>query len=128
MKSRTNVYVTVLLAGATLLSTGAMASPPSERMLTRTETVKYSPTKATTLDGAAELYEKLRAAAAKVCSSKDTGFSPYDAQDAYEACTNKAIRQAVTKVHSPLLMALHLQDTSMRPASAKADAATVAQR
>jgi UrcA family protein len=123
MKSRINMCSIALLAGATLLSTGAMASPLSERVLTRTETVKYNPAKATTINGAAELYEKLHAAAAKVCSSDDRRFSALDMQDTYEKCTATALDKAVAKVHSPLVMALHLQGRSMKLAPTRRDAA-----
>jgi UrcA family protein len=128
MKSRINVRVIVLLAGATLLSTGAMASPPSQQALTRSETIKYNPAKATTIEGATELYEKLRAAAAKVCSSKGTGYSAIDMQNDYDACVRKALHQAVGRVRSPLLTALHLQGAPAKSVSANRDASTIAQR
>jgi UrcA family protein len=128
MKSRLNVYVMALLAGAAVLSTGAIASPLSERALQRSETVKYSPWKATTIEGATELYEKLHAAAAKVCSSDDRRFSVRDMQDSYDACTTKALGKAVARVHSPLLTALHIQGTSVKTTSAKKALPTIAQR
>jgi UrcA family protein len=128
MKSRLNVYVMALLAGAAMLSTGAIASPLSERALQRSETVKYSPSKATTIEGAMELYEKLHSAAVKVCSSDDRRFSVRDMQDSYDACATKALGKAVARVHSPLLTALHIQGTSMKIVSARQGMSTIAQR
>lgn len=128
MRSRLNVHVIALLAGATLLSTGAMASPLSSRMLKRSETVKYNPAKATTVAGAVELYDKLHAAAAKVCSSDGTGFGTFDKQDSYETCVADALGKAVARVRSPVLTTLHVQSRQMKPAPAKQETASVAQR
>lgn len=128
MKSRLDLRVFALLAGAALLSTSAMASPLAEAVVTRTQTVQYSATAAATPVGATELYEKLHAAASKVCSDEGTGFASRYMETSYAECMNKALTKAVADVGSPVLTAVHLQNTYMKTASVQKDAMTVAQR
>ena len=60
MESRSNLRKVVLLAGAALLSTGALTTSAAEVTVTETEVVRYSLPEAATPDGAKSLYRKLK--------------------------------------------------------------------
>jgi UrcA family protein len=106
METRSNLRKVVLLAGAALLSTGALATPTDEPVITETETVKYSVPELETAPGAKALYRKLRAAATRVCSQRMPATKiPVVDRD----CAADALSKAVADVGNPLLIALHLQ-------------------
>ena len=97
-----------------LLSSSAIAMPLREA-ITRAETVKYSPAKAGTTEGAADLYQKLHGAAVRVCIDADIA-----AADSFEVCVSDALDKAVMQVSIPTVSALHLQSlTGGRLASTK---------
>jgi UrcA family protein len=109
MKTRLNLRKIALLAGAALLSTSAMAGPLEDRVVTRTETVKYSLPKATTAEGAAALYLKLHETAARVCGEGDPGEAWMYAAGSLESCVSDALDKAVRQVGMPMVTALHQQ-------------------
>lgn len=104
MKIRNNLQRIVLLAGAALLSTGAMTAPAAERIVTEAEIVKYSMVEAATPGGARSLYGKLQWAAMRVCSSSvpATRIPHVDPE-----CAATALSKAVVDVGNPLIIALH---------------------
>lgn len=106
METRSNLGKVVLLAGAALLSTGALATPIDDPVITATETVKYSVQELGTAPGARALYRKLRAAATRVCSLRIPATRiPVVDRD----CAADALSKAVADVGNPLLIALHLE-------------------
>jgi len=106
MQTRDNLRKTTLLAGAALLSTGAMAIPPTEQTITQTEIVRFSAPESATHQGAMTLYGKLQAAAFRVCSE----LVPATMIPAVDrTCAANALNKAVADVGSPLLVAMHQQ-------------------
>lgn len=68
-------------------------------------TVKFGDLDVSHPQGAAVLYLRIRAAAQNVCSPFDgSGFS---AKMLLDACVNKAVADAVTKVNKPALFAVY---------------------
>lgn len=104
MTTRNNLQKFPLLAGAALLSTGALATPAGEPITTETEIVKYSVSESVTPVGARKLYGKLKAAATRVCSSSVPGTRiPF----VDRACAADALTNAVADLGNPLVIALH---------------------
>jgi UrcA family protein len=112
MEPRTNMRKLALLAGAALLCTGAIAAPIGDATVTRSETVKYSVTGATTPAGAAALYQKLHETAARVCGGADTASSWLYAAGSYQTCVSAALDKAVRRVAIPMVTAMHMHGTS----------------
>lgn len=106
METRRNLRKLTLLAGAALLSTGALATPVDESTVTATEIVKYNVPESATPNGARVLYKKLQAAAARVCSASMPA-TKIPAVD--RACAAAALGKAVGDVGNPLVIALHQQ-------------------
>jgi UrcA family protein len=103
METRNNLRKLALLAGAALLSTGALATPAGPT-ITETEIVKYSVPESATPAGAKALYRKLQAASARVCSASvpATNIPFVD-----RGCAVDALSKAVADVGNPLVAALH---------------------
>jgi UrcA family protein len=81
--------------GAVAMRGGGDSSPP-ERVA-----VNYADLNIDTVDGAAELYHRIRVAAAQVCAV-------YDARDAVQralrqSCTDRAVVEGVAAVDNPVL-------------------------
>ena len=107
----------VLLAAA-LVSVPAFAQPVTslhDGTITRTETVKYKASEASTVDGATELYAKLHDAARRVCTEGET-FASSSAGVA--PCVADALENAVRRVLIPMVTVMHLQ--ARRPATVAA--------
>jgi UrcA family protein len=88
--------IACLLGGAE-----ASAGPGTE---TRSVTVNYRDLNLSTIEGATTLYQRLRGAARAVCDGPGTGLHAYQE---WRSCYQAAIADAVSKVNSPLLTALH---------------------
>ncbi len=114
MKSTFSKARLALLAGAALSSTGAWSAPLVDAAVhTHTETVKYLPSHAATAEGAAELYEELRAAAYRVCSDPlPSGASYYATEATQSSCVGEALGKAVRKVGIPMVSVLHQFSTA----------------
>jgi UrcA family protein len=108
METKLNLRNFALLAGAMLLSTGAMAAPFADGKVTKTETVKYSVPSSTTVEGAVSLYQKLQEAAARVCAEAEATAYRYTT-DSMESCVAGALDKAVVDIGIPMVSALHLQ-------------------
>ena len=104
METRSNLRNLALLAGAALLSTGALATPVDEPTITETEVVRYSVPETATPQGARAFYRKLQAAAMRVCSATVPATRiPY----VDRSCAANALGKAVADVGNPLVIALH---------------------
>jgi UrcA family protein len=115
MNIRNHLRNFALLAGAALLSTGAMADPFNSAVIKKTETIKYSAPEAHTAAGAAALYKRLSDAASQVCSATGADAAYYPAIDSYgsyESCFTKALDKAVRKVNITSVTALYLEHNS----------------
>jgi UrcA family protein len=110
MNIRPKSTTIALLAGAALFCTGAWAAPPSApQMVTRTETVTYRPSEAASAEGAVKLYQRLTAAARRVCEDPSRVMgAPGLSDPAYVGCVRKALDDAVRQVGSPMVSMLHL--------------------
>jgi len=134
MDMRKNLRMIALLAGATLLSTGAVALPLKDGTETKSETVKYKTADARSEEGAVALYQKLYEAALRVCSDSDAASAGSYMMSVDKNCLTRALDKAVSRVGSPMVTALNLQNQSgmtmamnaMKPKEAKID--TVASR
>jgi len=85
------------LLGATHASAG-----PAD--VGRNVTVNYRDLNLSTIEGATTLYQRLRGAARSVCDGPGTGVHAYQE---WRSCYQAAIADAVAKVNSPLLTAMH---------------------
>jgi UrcA family protein len=130
METRNYLRNFALLAGAALLSTGALATPVLEPTVTESEIVKYSAPEAATPQGARMLYGKLQAAARRVCSgSVPASLIPH----VDRVCAAEALSKAVADVDNPLLIALHRESQggswmAVKPALPAAGPETLASR
>ncbi len=107
MKLQGNAKGVLLLLGATMVGMSAWAAPPTETMVTKTQTVKFSRAAAQTPVGAVQLYGELRAAASRAC--RDAGTRPSMMGEAYLACVDGAMGKAVGDVNIAAVSAIHLQ-------------------
>lgn len=108
MNFRSTSLKLVLLGSAAMFTTSAWASPPGAGdIITRTETVKYLPSEAASDEGAQQLYRRLQAAAARVCS--DSGPMPlrHDRMSSYATCVKQALDGAVRQLGVPVVSMLH---------------------
>jgi UrcA family protein len=124
MENTINLRKLALLAGAALLSTGAMAAPIADAPVTRSETVKYSVASSTTPEGAAALYLKLHETAARVCGGADTASSWLYPAGSYEVCVEAALDKAVRRVAIPMVTAMHVQGVAASKLIVRAAAAS----
>ena len=70
----------------------------------RSVTVNYRDLDLATIAGATTLYQRLQGAARSVCDGPATGLHAYQE---WRSCYQAAIADAVAKVNSPLLTAVH---------------------
>jgi len=111
METRNNLRKMALLAGAALLSTGAMAVgtvATMEGMQTTSEMVRYNILDAQTPEGAVILYRRLNRAAQKVCGEPYATTHRFPS-DTDRSCIAAALDKAVEQVGIPLVTALHQQ-------------------
>lgn len=119
MKYAINKARLALLAGAALFCTGAWSAPlTDEAAHTRTETVKYAPSRAASAEGAAALYDQLRAAAGRVCGDPQTQAVKPGIPDAdYASCVKDALDTAVRHIGIPMVSVLHQNSSERRSAA-----------
>ena len=102
MKKSAIVISAATVALSLLASQFAMASDT----VTKSITVAYADLNLANAAGANALYQRIRGAARKVCTLDNE--SPYALQDsAKRKCIVDAIDQAITKVNSPVLVAMY---------------------
>ena len=99
----------MLLAGAWLGCASAWALPPQgEARVTRTESVRYSRSQVSTSEGAAKLYQQLRAAAERVCADPPAAVNRAPIPDpGRAACVREALDEAVRSVGHPTVSVIH---------------------
>lgn len=115
-----NTKSRLALLAAALMSTATLAAPSRvalwETAHTRTETVQYKLSQASTPEGASALYARLKEAAVRVCSIES--FGAVDDAASVDACITDALDSAVRSVRVPMVSVLHLQ--AARPATVAA--------
>jgi UrcA family protein len=116
MRSEFSKTKFALLAGAALSSTGAWAAPLADAAVhMRTETVKYTRSHASTAQGAADLYDELRAAAVRVCTELlPLAARDYNTDNLQASCVSEALGTAVRKVGIPMVSVLHQYSSAGR--------------
>jgi UrcA family protein len=95
-------------------SANAVANDPSMTNPPRTYTVRFADLDVSKLEGAKELYARLRHAAKVVCKPLETAYLWHS--DQYETCMKKAIADAVAGVDRPLLSQYHQARTKTNKA------------
>jgi len=93
----------VACASAAFLVGAAQA--PAGEPAPRSVTVSFRDLDLTTVAGASTLYQRLKNAAQSVCDQPRIGTEGYRV---WHACYQTALSDAVAKVNSPLLLAMHL--------------------
>jgi UrcA family protein len=103
---RRSSFATVAL-GATLFAGAALASGTAGGgdQTARSIAVRYADVNLATVAGATTLYQRIQGAARLVCGGEDRSLA---AQHAWEQCYQNAVAEAVTRVNSPTLTAVHL--------------------
>jgi UrcA family protein len=99
-------YRSMPLAMATILGLfgAAQALPADEPDGVRSITVNFRDLNLSTIAGATTLYQRIKKAAGKVCQEPDSFLNDLAA---WTRCYRGAIDDAVAKVNSPLLTAVH---------------------
>lgn len=96
----------VLGAALVAVSLSAPQLATAGDIVTKSATVTYADLNLSSPAGAKTLYGRIRTAARKVCTVN--GESPYEFQNLDKRrCIRSAIDQAVMKVDSPVLVAMH---------------------
>jgi UrcA family protein len=98
-----------LLAGALAVSTASAGEP------IRSETVKFQDLNVSSAAGAEALYNRIHAAAKRVCAQPDAW------QPSVIACVRKSEANAISKVNQPLLTAFYRSKTGDRTGSLTAN-------
>ncbi len=93
------------IGAATAAGVAAAATPDPDVLAIA---VKYDPTTLETDSGARRLYARIVNAADAVCPEY---YNPHGLNPQVQACRQRAIENAVSKVHDPRLVAVHLSST-----------------
>jgi UrcA family protein len=120
MKTRTwvarPVACSVAFATAVALA-GSVLAQERQGVSVRTMTVHYGDLDISNTAGATTLYHRILGAARTVCGEEGYEIG-VDARRFWNTCFHGAVNDAVAKVHSPLLNAVHLKSTPESPATA----------
>jgi UrcA family protein len=104
-----------LLCSSALLSpvapAGSALAQEQQGVSVRTMTVRFGDLNLSTPAGAETLYHRIRGAARAVCGEEESYEIGLDVRHYWHSCYQSAINDAVRKVHSPLLEAVHLRST-----------------
>ena len=92
------------VACAALACVLCVAQVPAGEPGPRSVTVSFRDLDLTTVTGARTLYQRLKNAAQSVCDQPRIGIEGYRV---WHACYDTALSDAVAKVNSPLLIAMH---------------------
>ena len=114
MKTRTSVTRLVTFVAALALP-GAVLAQDRQSMNFRTMTVHYADLNISTPAGATTLYRRILDAGRDVCGEEGYGL---DERRNWQDCFRAAVNDAVEKVHSPVLNAVHHNSTPHAPVSA----------
>jgi UrcA family protein len=90
----------VLLAGAALAT-----APAADGASARSLTIHYADVNLATVAGATTLYHRIQGAARFVCGEEGRSLA---GQQAWKACYQSAVDEAVAAVNDPTLKAVHL--------------------
>ena len=104
MKTRTLVARSVTFVAALAFSGAVLGQD------LRTMTVHYADLNISTASGATTLYHRILGAARSVCGEEGSELD-LEARHTWDDCFRSAVNDAVEKVHSPLLTAVHHKST-----------------
>lgn len=104
--------IAALLAGAILVSAGAIADSLDDRVVIHSTTVTFDRALASTPAGARDLYAALKLAASRVCV--DTSDLLVVQGRLFTACRSAALGQAVSRIDIQALSELHRKDGRVR--------------
>jgi UrcA family protein len=102
------ITLAMLMCGIGAAAAAGMASAATPDLDAPTIAVKYDPAALDSYDGARRLYARLANAAAEVCPNYD---NPHWITHRVQVCRDRAIENAVAKVHNPRLAAVYLSST-----------------
>jgi UrcA family protein len=102
------ITLAMLMCGIGAVAAAGMASAATPDLDTPTLAVKYDPAALDSDAGARQLYARLATAAAEVCPNYD---NPHWVTHQVQVCRERAIENAVAKVHNPRLAAVYLSST-----------------
>ena len=102
------ITLAMLICGISAAAASGMASAATPDLDAPTIAVKYDPAALESYDGARQLYARLESAAVEVCPSYD---SPHWISHQVQVCRDRAIENAVAKVHNPRLAAVYLSSS-----------------
>jgi UrcA family protein len=107
------------LASLTALAlAGSALAQERQDMSVKSMTVHFGDLNMSTTAGATALYQRIRGAARMVCGAEDAYERGLYARLYWHRCYESAVNDAVDKVHSPLLEAVHRQSTPETPNTA----------
>jgi UrcA family protein len=103
----------ILAAVCTVLALGQPATAVAAGVTGRDVTIQYSELAINTTQGAEQLLNRIRAAAASVCAPLNHGDIASRARR--DACQDKLVAAGVAKVNRPQLFAVYDRERSMAP-------------
>jgi UrcA family protein len=104
----------VSLAALAAIACGSTRVSAADGYVSHSVKVSYADLNLSSEAGAATLYQRIRSAARNVCSP-EPGERPLERYRDWKQCYETAINNAVGKVNSPLLSALHGSKTPTTP-------------
>jgi UrcA family protein len=102
------ITLAMLMCGIGAAAATGMASAATPDLETPTLAVKYDAASLDTYEGARQLYARIASAAVEVCPNYD---NPHWITHQVEVCRQRAIENAVAKVHNPRLAAIYESTT-----------------
>jgi UrcA family protein len=102
------ITLAMLMCGIGAAAAAGMASAATPDLETPTIVVKYNPATLDSYEGARRLYVRLANAAVEVCPNYG---NPHWMSHQVQVCRDRAIENAVAKVHNPRLAAIYLSST-----------------
>jgi UrcA family protein len=94
--------LTLIIAGAGIATSLWFPAAADEFTAPRTETVRYADLDVTHAPGAAELFQRVKSAAERVCADPGRSLA---AQAHHSACMRSAVSGAVTQIDEPAVSA-----------------------
>jgi UrcA family protein len=112
------------LAALAAIACGSAPASAGDEYVTHSVKVSFADLNLSSEAGAATLYQRIRGAARTVCSP-NPGERPPERYRDWKQCYETAINNAVGKVNSPLLSALHSSKAPATAAAPRVVAATI---
>ena len=102
------ITLAMLMCGIGAVAAAGVAGAATPDLESPTLAVKYDPATLDTYDGARRLYARIATAAVEVCPNYG---NPHWVTRPVEMCRQRAIENAVAKVHNPRLAAIYESTT-----------------